>query len=52
MTVPSRIRSWFRSFLQRSRAEREMDAELRFHIEISAVCHANGRRDPGRDFPT
>jgi predicted permease len=36
MTVPPRIRSWFRSILQRSRAEREMDAELRFHIEAYA----------------
>jgi putative ABC transport system permease protein len=33
VTFPSRIRSWLRSILQRSRGEREMDAELRFHIE-------------------
>jgi macrolide transport system ATP-binding/permease protein len=36
MTLPSRIRSWFRSILQRSRSEREMDAELRFHVEAYA----------------
>ncbi len=36
MTLPSRIRSWFRSILQRSRSEREMDAELLFHIEAYA----------------
>jgi putative ABC transport system permease protein len=33
VTFPSRIRSSLRSILQRSRGEREMDAELRFHIE-------------------
>jgi ABC-type antimicrobial peptide transport system permease subunit len=36
MTLRSRLRSWFRSILQRSRTEREMDAELRFHIEAYA----------------
>jgi putative ABC transport system permease protein len=36
MILPPRIRSWFRLILQRSRAEREMDAELRFHIEAYA----------------
>ena len=33
MRMWSRIRSWCRAVLQRSRAEKEMDAELRFHIE-------------------
>ena len=32
MTVWSRIRSWMRVTMFRSRAENEMDAELRFHI--------------------
>ena len=32
----SRVRSWLRSLTQRSRIEREMDAELRFHIEAFA----------------
>jgi putative ABC transport system permease protein len=36
MNLWSRIKSWFRSMLQRSRAEREMEAELRFHIEAYA----------------
>ncbi|PWT86982.1 MAG: hypothetical protein C5B58_00515, partial [Acidobacteria bacterium] len=33
MHVRARVRSWFRSAFQRSRAESEMDAELRFHVE-------------------
>ena len=32
----SRLRSWLRAILQRSRVEKEMDAELRFHIEAFA----------------
>jgi putative ABC transport system permease protein len=36
MTFWTRLRSWLRATLQRSRAEREMDAELRFHIEAYA----------------
>ena len=32
----SRIRSWLRATLRRSRMEREMDAELRFHMEAYA----------------
>jgi putative ABC transport system permease protein len=36
MNLWSFIKSWFRSMLQRSRQEREMDAELRFHIEAYA----------------
>jgi len=31
-----RIRSWLRSLFRRSRAESEMDSELRFHIEARA----------------
>lgn len=33
MTLGSRARSWARALFQRSRMERDMDAELRFHIE-------------------
>jgi hypothetical protein len=36
MNLWSPSKSWFHSILQRSRAEREMDAELRFHIEAYA----------------
>jgi predicted permease len=32
----SRLRSWLRALLRRSRMEREMEAELRFHIEALA----------------
>ncbi|PYU69472.1 MAG: hypothetical protein DMG52_28815, partial [Acidobacteria bacterium] len=32
----SLVRSWLRALLRRSRMEREMDAELRFHIEAFA----------------
>jgi len=31
-----RVRSWFGAGVRRSRMEREMDAELRFHIEVFA----------------
>ena len=31
-----RVRSWLRAVMRRSRMEREMDAELRFHIEAFA----------------
>src|SRR5215469_9114121 len=36
MRTLSRIRSWMRAVMRRSRMEREMDAELRFHIEAFA----------------
>jgi hypothetical protein len=36
MTLWSRVRSWVRTILQRSRVESEMDAELRFHMETRA----------------
>jgi len=36
MTLWSRIRSWTRATLRRSRMESEMDAELQFHIEAYA----------------
>jgi predicted permease len=36
MTLGSRLRSWLRTILQRSRVESEMDAELRFHMEAYA----------------
>lgn len=36
MNLCGLIKSWLRSILQRSHAEREMDAELRFHIEAYA----------------
>ena len=32
----TRIRSWLRAVAHRLRTEREMDAELRFHIEAFA----------------
>lgn len=32
----SRVRSWLRAVTRRSRMEREMDAELRFHVEAFA----------------
>src|SRR5215469_17815539 len=36
MTLWSRIRSGLRAMARRSRMEREMDAELRFHVEAYA----------------
>src|SRR6266568_507849 len=36
MTTWSRVRSWLRAMIRRSRMESEMDAELRFHIEAFA----------------
>lgn len=36
MTLWSRIRSWLRAVVRRSRTENEMDVELRFHIEAFA----------------
>ena len=36
MRLWSKVRSWVRALLRRSRMEREMDAELRFHIEVFA----------------
>jgi macrolide transport system ATP-binding/permease protein len=36
MNLWSHLKSWLRSILLRSRAEREMDAELRFHLEAYA----------------
>lgn len=36
MTLWSRLRFWLRAVLRRSRMEREMDAELRFHVEARA----------------
>ena len=33
MKLSARFRSWFRASLHRSRTEREMENELRFHIE-------------------
>jgi putative ABC transport system permease protein len=36
MTLLSRFRSWLRVLVRRSRMESEMDAELRFHIEVYA----------------
>ena len=36
MRLWSRVRCWLRTIARRSRAEREMDAELRFHIEAFA----------------
>ena len=36
MTIWSRFHSWVRATIGRSRLEREMDSELRFHIEARA----------------
>jgi putative ABC transport system permease protein len=36
MRFLSRVRSWLRAMLRRSRMESEMDAELRFHLEAYA----------------
>ena len=36
MTLWSRVRSWMRAMVGRTRMESEMDAELRFHIEAYA----------------
>jgi predicted permease len=36
MSFPSRLQSWLRATLQRSGLEREMDSELRFHLEAYA----------------
>src|ERR1700758_2221614 len=36
MTLWSRVRSWLRATLGRSRMESEMDMELKFHIEAYA----------------
>jgi hypothetical protein len=33
MRTGARLRSWLRATLHRSRTEREMESELRFHIE-------------------
>jgi len=46
MTLGSRIRSWFRATVGRSRMEREMDVELRFHIEAYAEDLARGASGP------
>ncbi|HUN61182.1 MAG TPA: ABC transporter permease [Candidatus Sulfotelmatobacter sp.] len=36
MTLWSRIQSWLRAVLHRERSERDMDAELRFHLDAYA----------------
>jgi putative ABC transport system permease protein len=42
MTIGSRVRSWSRANLWRSRAEKEMDSELRFHLEARAADLEHG----------
>src|SRR5215471_12085838 len=42
----SRIRSWFRGVGRRSRLEREMDAELRFHLDARAADLERGGLSP------
>jgi hypothetical protein len=37
MTLMARLRSWMRAMRDRSRMEREMEQELRFHIDSYAV---------------
>src|SRR6267143_6579241 len=46
MTLWSRLRSWVQAILGRSRMEREMDAELRFHIEAFAEDLVRSRVPP------
>jgi hypothetical protein len=41
MNIRTRLRSWTAAMLCRTRKEREMDEEMRFHIE------ARARRGPG-----
>ena len=57
MTMRNRVRSWVRAILRRSRMEREMDAELRFHIEAFAedlvrrgVTHEEATRRARAEF--
>ena len=45
MTFWSRFRSWARAIMGRARMEREMDAELRFHIEARAEDLVRGGID-------
>jgi hypothetical protein len=37
MTLAAKLRSWMRAMRDRSRMEREMEQELRFHIESYAA---------------
>lgn len=46
MTHWSRLHSWFGAILRRSRVEREMEAELRFHIETHAEDLMRGGMPP------
>jgi len=57
MRLFSRLRSWLRAAFRRSRAEREMDAELRFHMETyaedlvrSGVSHEEAMRRARIEF--
>ena len=45
MSLWSRIRSWLRAIGRRSQMEREMDAELRFHVEAYAEDLVRGGVD-------
>ncbi len=51
MILWSRLRSWLRAILRRSRTENEMDAELRFHIDAFAedlICSGLPREEAQR----
>jgi len=57
MTMWSRVRSWLRVMLLRSRMESEMDAELRYHIEAyaedlvrSGIPHTEAQRRARIEF--
>ena len=57
MTILARLGSWFQGVTRRSRFEREMDEELRFHIESyvedlvrAGVPPAEARRRAGAEF--
>ena len=51
MRLWRRVRAWFWATLRRSRIEREMEAELRFHVEARAedlICNGAGSEEARR----
>lgn len=52
MTLWNRFRFWLRAVLFRGRMEREMDAELRFHVEAFAEDLVRGGSATGRGAST
>lgn len=47
MSLFTRIRSAIRAQFRRARAERELEAELRFHLEMEAQSHQRAGETPG-----